>query len=98
MDRAEAGGVVDELHQEAVLPRVAVVDPKPRVYPAATGLETDEFATIIPLLAHTDDSVTEFLRNDKTGSNLLLFFFLDCLVKGRRSVVLFFPKPGEVHR
>ena len=40
MDRAEAGGVVDELHQEAVLPRVAVVDPKPRVYPAATGLES----------------------------------------------------------
>ena len=40
MDRAEARGVVDELHQEAVLPRVAVVDPEPRVDPAAAGLES----------------------------------------------------------
>ena len=38
MDRPQAGGVVDELHQEVVLPDVAVVDQEPRVDPAP-GLE-----------------------------------------------------------
>ena len=38
MDRPQAGGVVDELHQEIVLLGVAVIDQKSRVDPA-TGLE-----------------------------------------------------------
>ena len=39
VDRAEAGGVVDELHQEVVLLRVGIVDQEPRVDTAAGGLE-----------------------------------------------------------
>ena len=38
MDRPETDGVVDELHQEVVLLRIAVVDQEPRVDPAP-GLE-----------------------------------------------------------
>lgn len=38
MDRPEAGGVVDELHQEVVLLRVAVIDEETRKDPAS-GLE-----------------------------------------------------------
>ena len=38
MDRPQAGGVVDEFHQEVVLLHVAVVDQEPRVDPAP-GLE-----------------------------------------------------------
>ena len=38
MDRPEAGGVVDELHQEVVLLRIAVVDQEPSKHPAS-GLE-----------------------------------------------------------
>ena len=40
VDRAESGGVVDELHQEAMLLRVAIVDQEPRVDAAAAGLES----------------------------------------------------------
>ena len=39
MDRPETDGVVDELHQEVVLLRIAVVDEEARVDPAAAGLE-----------------------------------------------------------
>ena len=39
MDRPETDGVVDELHQEVVLLRVAVVNEEPRVDPAPAGLE-----------------------------------------------------------
>ena len=38
IDRPETDGVVDELHQEVVLLRIAVVDEEPRVDPAP-GIE-----------------------------------------------------------